>query len=201
MRRRGLTLAEVTVVLALFGLFSTTALASLNLAMSHWRKVAQEVDAASNCRFVTSTLTNELRQGIPNPAAASTGTGYLSLSPAVAPTAVLTPNQNVRTATELVFTEPHPTSYDPLASGFDPQSPASYRRVRYYLSGATMRREVRTYTSTGTVATTQDALLASGDSMALGVTWVAPDLFDVDVTCTRGRDSATLRTRVFVVGR
>lgn len=201
MKRRGITLAELTVVLALFGLFSTTALAALNLAMGHWRNVAQEVDAASSCRFVASTLSNELRQGIPNPAPAATGTGYRSLSPAVSPTAVLTPNQNARTATEVVFTEPNPASYDPLAAGFNPQDPANYRRVRYYVSGAAVRREVRTYTSSGGVASTQDALLASADTLALSATWVAPDLFDLDVTCTRGRDSAHLRTRVFVVGR
>lgn len=200
-RRHGITLAELTVVLALFGLFSTTALAALNLAMGHWRKVAQEVDAASSCRFVASTLSNELRQGIPNPAPAASGTGYRSLSPAVAPTAVLTPNQNARTATEVVFTEPNPATYDPLAAGFSPQDPANYRRVRYYVSGATLRREVRTYASNGTVTGTQDALLATADTMNLTATWVAADLFDLDVTCTRGRDSANLRTRVFVVGR
>lgn len=197
-RPRAFTLSELAVVVALFGLFSTTALASLNLTLGHWRAVSQKVDALAACRFVTSTLASELRQGIPNPAGT---TGYRGLSPEVGPTAVLNPNAHSRTATEVVFTEPDPVRFDPLSSTFVAADPRCYRRVRYYVSDGAVRREVRTWTATGTVSTVVDAVLARVDGAALRVRYQAPDLFDLEVVCTRGRDVARLTTQVYVLGR
>lgn len=198
-RTRGFSLAEFTVMLALFGLFSTTALAALNLALGHWRNVARKVDAAAACRFVTSTLSNELRQGVPNPAPGATG--YKALSPAVNPTAMLVPNANAKTSTSLTFTEPNPATFNPLLDSFNPENPANYRRVRYYTSGAMVRREVLTYSAAGAVTNTTDSLVAAQDAVALSFTWLSSNTLAMEVTCTRGNDTAKLKTQVFVIGR
>ena len=200
-RPRALSLSEIVVVVALFGLFSTTALAGLNLTLGYWRTISSTVDAVSSCRLVAGTVANELRQGIPNPAPASTSTGYRRISPPVDPTAVLTPNAHSPIADELVFTEPDPARYDPLDSSFDPQDPSYYRTVRYYVTGGTVRREVKTWTSSGSVADTVDGVLASMDSASLRAIWRAPDLFELEFSCTRGQDVARLNTQVFVLGR
>jgi type II secretory pathway pseudopilin PulG len=200
-RPRAFSLSEIVVVVALFGLFSTTALAGLNLTLGYWRTISSRVDAVSSCRLVVGTIANELRQGIPNPAPASTSTGYRQISPPVDPTAVLRPNASSPIANELVFTEPDPTRYDPLNSSFDPEDPSYYRTVRYYVTGGTVRREVKTWTSSGSVANTVDGVLANMDSAELRVTWRAPDLFDLEFSCTRGKDAARLNTQIFVLGK
>lgn len=200
-RPRALSLSEIVVVVALFGLFATTALAGLNLTLGYWRTISSTVDAVSSCRLVTGTMANELRQGVPNPAPGSTSTGYRGLQPPVDPTAVLVPNANSPIASELVFTEPDPARYDPLNSSFDPEDPSYYRTVRYYVVGGTVRREIKTWTSSGSVASTVDGVLASVDSASLQATWRAPDLFDLEISCIRGKDVAQLNTQVFVLGR
>lgn len=195
---RAFTLSEICVVVVLFALFSTTALASLNLSLAQWGYVARRINATSSARFAMSTMVNELRQALPNP----TSLGYRSLTPAVSPTGVLKPNANARTSTELVFTEVDPDAYNPAASGFDSGNPALYRRVRYYVQGGTtLRREMTTYTSGGSVASTRDDLVARAQALSLSVTWQAADLFDLAVSVTEGNVVVTLNTRAFIVGR
>lgn len=198
-RPPGLTLAELTVVVALFGLFATTALAALNLALAQWKAVGQRVDSASSCRFLVTTLCTELRQGIPNPAPGTSG--YQALSPAVAPTAILLPNANQRTSTEIRFTEPNPAVYNPLASGFDPSNPSLYRRIRYSVARGVVTRQVETFNSFGSVASTSTATVISQDQVTLQATWLSSDLISLQVSCTRGNDTTTLTTRVFVIGK
>lgn len=196
---RGFSLAEVAVVIALFALFATTALASLNLAMAQWKEVGQRVDAAAACRFLTTTLSTEMRQGIPNPAPGTSG--YQAISPPVSPTAVLLPNANQRTTAEVAFTEADPAVYEPLSPGFDPSNPSLYRRVRYSVAGGTVARRVETFDSTGSLVGTSTATVISQDQVTLQATWLAPDLVTLEVSCTRGTETDRLKTRVFVIGK
>lgn len=195
--RRGLTLAETLVALALMAVLSTSLLAAVNLSLFHWVRLGNRVDAASSARLAMSALTQELRGGLPD----STPNGYLRLTPAVSPTAVLTPNANVPNATELVFTEADPVRWDPLSAGFDASDPSLYRRVRYRAVAGRILREVTTFTSAGSVSEVREALVARGDRAALAVAWRAPDLFDVQATVGVGAYESVLLSRIHVVGR
>ncbi len=196
----GFTLVELTVAISVFGLFALTALASLQMTLEHWRSVSVRVDATSACRRVVSALGDELRQAVPNSAPGPSG--YLGLVPAVDPTAVLTPNANLRLATnEVVFTQPDPASYNPLSASFDPVDPGNYRKVRYYVRDGEVRRQVWTLSGSGAASLQADALLVGVDAARIDVAFLEPDLFSLAVSCTRGRNVAQLETRVFVLGR
>lgn len=198
--RRGFTLVEMSVALCIFGLFALTALASLNLTLKHWRSVSARVEAASASRLVASTLGQELRQAVPNPAPGATG--YLALTPAVDPTAVLVPNANSRLSTnEVVFTEPNPAVYNPLSTSFNPADPSNYRRVRYYVANGAVRRQIWNLSSSGSASLQCDAALVAADEVRFDVSYLEPDLFEVAVSCTRGQNVSQLETKIFVLGR
>lgn len=195
--RRGLTLAETLVALSLLAVLATSTLAALNLCLRHWSRVGCRIDAASGTRLAMAALTSELRGGLPNP----TPGGYPSLSPPVAPTAVLLPNANQPTSSELVFTEADPVAWNPLALGFDPDDASLYRRVRYRTSAGRILREVTTFSSLGSVSQVREDFLAGGDRATLAFAWRAADLFDVQVALEVGPHESRLISRIHVVGR
>jgi type II secretory pathway component PulJ len=166
-QRRGFTLAETVVMLVIFSLFSTTALATLTLALRYWSQSNQRTLAEQNVRVSLQTITSELRQAIidPDPGATNQATGYLSISPAVQATAYLMPNPNVTSSSEtLTFNEPNEGNFDPSQSGFDSTNPSNYLKVTYTIQNNALHRQQISYTTTGTVAAITDDIVASASA-------------------------------------
>lgn len=205
-RYRAFTLAEMTVVIALFGLFSTTALASLNLTLRHWRTVSIQTDVYSSCRMAINTISKELRQGMPNPAPGFQSYYYEDINtPSTDVIAVSTPNIKNQTATQLIFTEANPADFSPTSTfGFTATDPKHYRRVRYYVSQNKLHREMKTYNSSGAVSKTSDDILTSADSITFLVTCLSPTNYKIEFSCSKTVGSntkeASLSSNVIVLG-
>lgn len=202
---RGLTLAEVLVSLFLIGIFGLVAVGSLQMALRQWGSVAQKVNAAQNARFITSTIANELRQAIPW---ADPTRGYMSITPAVAPTGVLTPNANAPNSAQVVFTEPHPTTtggaWDPMQSGWSSTSASNYRTITYRVQGLDVIRENRP----GTAGTSTQEIIASAQQngqVTLAFLWQSPSMVNITVTAREGQGSqsytSSYQTACFIVGK
>lgn len=205
-RRRGMTLVELMVMAVIFSLFATTVLSVLTIALRYWTQSNQRVLAEQNLRVAMQAITSELRQGVPDAdvAGANPATGYLSLSPAVPPTAVLTPNANTVGANYLAFTEPNPTNYDPSQTTFSAADPSNFQRVRYYVSGGSLRRERVQWSSAGAVTSTVDDALVSASSsgiIALTVQYLSATTFTVAVTTREGNSQYSLSSTVTVLGQ
>lgn len=199
--QRGLSLSEILVSLFLIGIFGLVAVGSLQMALRQWGRVAQKVNAAQNARFITSTIANELRQGVPW---ADSTRGYLRISPAVAPTAVLTPNSNARNSNSLEFNEPNPAFWHPMTSGWTPASQNNYRTVVYRVQGAEVIRENRPFDGT---PNTEEVIAAAqqNGAITLAFTWQAANMILVSVTAREGQGAqsytSTYTTACFIIGK
>lgn len=204
-RPRGFTLAELTVMCMVFTIFAMTAVAVMTLAMQYWTQSNQRVLAEQNARVAISTISSELRQGIPDPdpGSGNPATGYLSITPTVSPTAVLVPNANSTTGTSLEFTETNPTNYDPSSGTFSSTNPANYQRVRYYVSGTDLHRELKLFDATGTVTSTSDDVIVSASStgtLILSTQYLNTNEFKLTVTAAEGISQFVLSTTVTALG-
>lgn len=199
--RRGLTLVETVVTVALFALVGLVALSASNLALRHWRTVNDRVGSNENARRVASLVTAELRQGIPNPNPL-TGWPAAGLSE---PSAVLEPTPDEPISDQLVFTEPDVANYNPLHAGWDRTRSENYLRVRYYLEAAgdqeEIRREQIRYGAMGGIADTREEVLARGEDLELEVERLSGHLVSVRVASREGRYRTEYVTRPFLVGR
>lgn len=206
-RRQGFTLAELAVVIALFGLFSTTALASLSLTLRHWKTISVQTDVYNSCRNAMNCMARELRQAMPN-AAPGFENYYIEdpTEPSTQLGAVLTPNQNKTSSEQLTFMEANPTYFRPAEAGFDKTRPELYRKVRYYVQDSKeLIREVTTYSSSGTGDTPKKGVVAKGDDISLLVTCSGASIYHLTFTCRKGYGDdikeASLSTTVIVMGK
>lgn len=201
--RRGFTLAEVIVMSLIFSIFSMTAVAGLTLALRYWNQANQRMLAEQNVRVAMQTMTAELRQAIvdPDPGASHAATGYLSITPTVPATGIMTPNTNARSATSLVFTEPS-ASYDVNSSTFSDTNPQYYQKVSYFIQNNSLKRQIFTFDSTGTVTTGTPATIVSASSsgtLLLTVTWLSATTVHLQVVAQESVYSFSLATDVTTV--
>lgn len=200
-KQRGLTLAEILVSLFLIGMFGLVAVGSLQMALRQWGRVAQKVNAAQNARFITSTIANELRMAIPF---ADKTRGYLKLSPAVAPTGVLMPNANTKISNQLDFTEPNPTFWLPMNSGWNSTNANNYREVIYRVQGLDVIRENRPFDGS---ANTQEVIASAqaNGAITLDFSWQSSSMINVSVTAREGQGAtsytSTYTTACFIIGK
>lgn len=185
----------------IFSIFSMTAVAGLTLALQYWRQSNHRMLAEQNARVAMETVTSELRQAIVDPDPA--GSGYLSITPAVSPTGVLTPNANSPSAATLVFTEPS-SSYDATVSGFSDSNAANYQRVNYYIQTHTLHRQVITYANGGAVASVNDSVIVGASpsgTLSMSTLWQASNTVRIQITAQEERYSFTLSASVSTVAR
>ena len=198
--RRGMTLAEITVMLVIFSIFSTAAVTTLSLCLRYWNNTQQRLLAEQNVRVALQTMVADLRQGCP---CAVPTVGYLTIGSTVSPTAVLAPNEDSTTDTALTFTEPNTANYDPQVSGFLTNA-SFYQRVRYYVASNVLHREKITYTTTGSSLSTSDIVVVSASStgtLSLSTQYLSSNRFKVIVFAREGTVSSTQTANVTVVGR
>lgn len=183
----GFTLAELCVAMVLMGLFSTAAVASLNLTLRHWRTLSTQVDVNTACRTAMSVINAELRQATP---CLSSGTlTYYYSGPSTATTvasAVITPNVRGQNSSTLVFTEGNPGVFDPLATGFSQSNGTYFRKVTYYTKNdGTLHRKVETLSSSGAGTLKSDDVICSSDKTTLTATCLGDQRFYVKVACSK----------------
>ena len=199
------TLAELTVVIALFGIFSTTALSALNITLKYWSRVSNQVEMNAMCRMVISTISKELRQAMPDKSPGhevyfieQDGTTTTELA------TVHTPNQVGQVSNSITFAEANPNNFEPVNSDWDEQDPSKYRLVSYKIDANNqLVREVTSYsTSTTPVAS---AITAAADNVEFTVTCKSSTMYELKVTCKRFVGSttyeATLSTDVIILGK
>jgi prepilin-type N-terminal cleavage/methylation domain-containing protein len=202
--QKGFTLPEVVITTGVFLLFVLSLLGLMIIGMRYFKMADADVAAQQNCREILDVIGNELRQAAPCPdpgQGSQPARGYLGITPAVGSTAVLYPNKNTTTATYLEFTEPNYTTFDPTATGFDRTNPSNYQKIKYYISGKTLKREVITYTTSGTVSNTKtdDVAVSRNGSIALNVAWASNRVFNITVTTAEGQKKYTGSIKVFVL--
>ena len=206
-RRRAFTLAELAVVIALFGLFSTTALASLSLTLRHWKTMSAQTDVYTACRTAVNPLSKEMRQGIPN--RAPYFIVYYRESPSevtTEATSVVNPCTLNTSSSDVTFYEANPAFFSPAVANFREVDPRCYRTVRYYVrNGSELRRNLKTYDSTGNKISEDDALIVACDRVSLLVTCKSASVYKVDFSASKTYGSSTkeasLSTTVHVLGR
>lgn len=215
-RNKAFTMTELAVVIALFGLFSITAMASLNLTLRHWRTISAQTEVYQNCRAVINTVSKELRMGLPCKAAnfesffidyGSTPNTYRVTTERIA---CIQPNRIQDSTSHLKFTEPNPNNFFPSsteASGaFNEYSTSHYRLVEYFIqNGKELHRKTTFYGAGGASTGQTDNVLAVADTMTFYVTCLSPTKFKIEFSCGKYSNNelkqASLSTIVTVLGR
>lgn len=200
--RRGFTLTEMIVTTALFSLFSTAVVATMSSTLHFWRSSNDRMSAEQNVRQAMQFITLEARQAVVNP---HPGSGWQSITPQLSrPTGVLVPNENTPTATSLTFQEANPAFYDPTLTSFNDTDPRNYQRVRFYVVNNALHREVVTYTSTGTAASTTDLTVVAATPpkglLSLSTQLVGDSYVSIVVSTLEGECQFSLSTSVVALG-
>lgn len=168
-RRRAFTLAEFTVAVTVFAIFSTSLVATMGLCMRYYRQTRDRVQAAQNARVALAVISSEFRQAVRIPANAS---------------AILDPATNNGTNNQIIFTE--------VTSNFNPaaiDNQTGYQKIRYYVSGTSLMREVTTLDSSGAATSTTSNMVVSASStgtLALSFTRLAENSSAIQVTSREG---------------
>ena len=192
--QKGFSLPEVLVTIATFLVLSLTILGILTTGLRYMSRVETDIQAQNKVMDSIELITDELRQGIPN---SHSGTGYGSIVPIVSSTAILMPNANQKSSTELIFNVPN---YDGAGSGtaWNPgvgitilSNPAYFKKVRFYVeNNRTLYREVTTYNSAGNADSPIKAEVLSIDNpdgyINLNLVWQKADLVQISITCNEG---------------
>jgi len=200
----GMVLSELMVALVIFLLFSGSLLAIVTLGMRYWGKANANVLAQQNARLAAEAIVSEMKQAIPNPDPGGVGrtpTGYLAITPALEPTGVLYPNYNQPSLDYVEFTEPNPVNYDRASSGFVPEDPSNYQRIRYYVSGKKLYRDITRYDSNGISLGTSTSPLAaaSGEgTLSMEVDCLAARLFRITIRATEKGKSFQYSSQIFI---
>lgn len=200
-----LTLAELAVVMALFGIFSTTALAALNMTMKHWARVSNQIEMNTMCRMVCNTIAKELRQAMPDqdPSRAVYAKDRYG-NDTTQLTAVHEPRQVGQTIDYITFAEANPNTFNPAEAGWAPEAPDKYRLVTYKIASQQLVREQTSYDSTSE-SHVVSAITAAADNVILAITCKSATVYEIKVTCQRFVGSityeATLATDVIVLGK
>ncbi|MBQ7567589.1 type II secretion system protein [bacterium] len=204
-RSKAFSLAELTVVIALFGLFSTTALSALNLTLKYWSRVSNQVEMNAMCRMVCSTIAKELRQAMPDQNTAravyaqnSNGINTTQLS------AVHVPRRVGQVTDYITFSEANPNTFDPSENNWDATGIDKYRIVTYKIESNQLVREMTTYDASSE-SHVVSAITAAADNVILRVTCKSAAVYELKVTCQRFIGSqtyeATLTTDIIVLGK
>lgn len=175
-RRRGFTLAEFTVAFTVFALFTTSLVATMGLCMRYYRSTRDRVLAAQNARLALSVICSEFRQAVRIP---------------VNSTAILDPSTNNGSGSQIIFTEITST-YNPLNT----YDQSGYQKVRYYVSGTSIMREVTTLNSSGAATSISSNVIVSASStgsLALGFIRLAENSSSIQVTSREGGITYVLR--------
>lgn len=200
MTRRGITLVETLIAVALLAVFGLGALGAFQTSTGHLHRAKARIRANQNARQVMALISKEMRQGIPNP---HPGTGWLSAG-LDAPSAVLKPTPSEPEAEELIFTQPYVPNFTPMVAGWDRTSAQAYMRVRYYLEEVDgvqeIRRERTLFNSGGGVQDQSEELVARG-RLEFEVEWRSPRVVWVRVAALEGDYRAEYATEPFVVSR
>ncbi|MCE1245786.1 MAG: hypothetical protein LWY06_03985 [Firmicutes bacterium] len=202
--QKGFTLPEVIITAGVFLLFVLSLLGLLIIGLRYFRMADADVAAQQNCREILDVIGNELRQSAPCPdpgQGTNAARGYLGITPTVGSTSVLYPNKNNTTSNYIEFTEPNYANFDPTATDFDRTNPANYQKVKYYVSGKILKRELTTYTTAGAVSATRtdDVAVSRDGSITLSFTWSSNKVFNVTVTTVEGKKQYTGSMKVFVL--
>ncbi|MHB2017459.1 MAG: PulJ/GspJ family protein, partial [Candidatus Xenobia bacterium] len=134
MRRRhsGFSLAEITMMMLIFAIFSLGLVASLTLSMRYWKRTSPEMVAEQNARVALQTMTQEMRQ---------------ASHPSTWQAAFLAPSSNTPNGSnanecvnEFAFTENSTTdaSGNPVDLLFEasPDDPQLYEAVVYWIGNS-----------------------------------------------------------------
>lgn len=204
----GFTLAEVLITAVVFLLFSTVLFGLLINGLNYFKAADADFSAQTTCRNIMEIIVSELRQAVPNPdpGLANSPTGYLSIAPNAAPTAILYPNYLNKTGNYLIFTEPNHSNFDPSESSFSDMDPSNYQRIRYYVqNGNTLMREITKYDSNGSVASTESDQVAEvpNGEIVMEIEFVSTKKVELTVTVTEAKGQSHERTytgnnRVFI---
>lgn len=190
-KKSGFTLPEALVTSFVFLILALTMLGTLMMGMRYSRKTNAQIAAQQTCRNAMGALTNELRQAAVNIAPGSTG--YLGITPAVSPTAVLYPNANVtQPADNILFTGINYAGWDPSDSAFNRSSPDNYKHIKYYVDGNILYRQEREI-SGGTLQNADDQPLAEArnGSISLSAKYLTPRQFEIEITVTEDKGQIT----------
>jgi len=204
--KKGFTLSEVMVTAVVFLLFALSLLGMLIMGMRYLNQADADIAAQQNCRDILDIMTNELRQAAPCPDPGQGGNparGYIGINPSVGSTAVMVPNKNNTTSTNVLeFTEPNYSNFDPSVSGFDRTNPSNYQRVKYKVTGdKVLTREVTTYNTDGSVNTTDSAEVAvtQNGSISFEAVWQSNRVFDITVSTEEAGKQYSGTAKVFIL--
>ncbi len=199
------TLAELAVVMALFGIFSTTALATLNMTLNYWSRVSNQVELNAMCRLVCSTIAKEMRQAMPdqNPARAVYAQD-LNGNNTTQLTAIHAPRRVGAVTDYITLSEANPDTFDPTASNWNAAAPDKYRIVTYKIASNQLVREVTSFDE-ASESHVVSAITAAADNVILRITCKSATVYEIKVTCQRYHGSqtyeATLTTNVMVLSK
>ncbi|MCE1245188.1 MAG: hypothetical protein LWY06_00945 [Firmicutes bacterium] len=200
-KTKGLSLVELIIMLAMLLVFIGTLFSAMIAGLRYWSDGRLRLRAQESLRECLDTMTTEMRQALPNPdpgVGTNTPTGYLSLSPAVDPTGVLFPNENTVSGDYVEFNEPLEAAYIPSNTGWTPELPTNYQKVRYFVSGGVLKRRVTKFNSSGAQSSqTEDNVVTLQDgSLSLKTTCLSPTYYEIEMTAKLSKFSYTIKTNV-----
>jgi type II secretory pathway pseudopilin PulG len=194
-KNKGFTIPEVLVSTITFVILSTIILSSFVIAMRFMNTTDKKVAAHNICQGALDVIISEIRQAVPNldTGYGNTPSGYLRLSPPVSKTAILMPNQNVKTAKEIIFTEPAFNNTDlhlddPTKFKFEKIRPETFQLVRYFVNtNGQVVREVRPIGTNSQYGTPTTTIVAEAEQgiFELDVTYVSPRSCEIRLRITR----------------
>ena len=199
--KKAFVLTETIIILAVMILFIGTLVSALISGLSYWRDGRLRLKAQESLREGLDTLTNELRQAIPNPDPGTGGnppTGYLKVDPNIDPTGLIFPNIHNRQGNYIEFTEPFESNYNPVSSGWTPENPANYQTVRYHVQDGVLKRHVTRYSNSGAIVSQSDDNVVSltDGSIEIKTVFLSPTFVEVEMTASISKFSYTIKTKV-----
>lgn len=199
--QRALTITEMIIMLAMLIVFIGTLFSSMIAGLRYWNDGRLRLRAQESLRECLDTMTTEMRQALPNPDAGvgtNTPTGYLAITPVVDPTGVLYPNANTPDGNYIEFTEPVEVNYVPSNTGWKPELPNNYQKVRYFISGGDLKRRVTKYNSAGAQEsqTENNVVTLQDGSLSLRTKYLSATYYEIEMTATLNKFSYTIKTNV-----
>ncbi len=192
---------EVMVILAMMLIFMGALFSALLAGLRYWKNSHLRLKAQESIREGMDTIMAEIRQSTPDPDPGTQGnppTGYLSIDPPIDATGILYPNPNEPEGDYVEFTEPVETEYDPTQSGWSPEIPSNYQRVKYYVENGILKRHVTLFNADGTVKEEKEnnVVALDGGSIDLKARYLSPTFIEVKLTATIGKFSYSITTKI-----
>jgi hypothetical protein len=199
--QKALSLVELIIMLAMLVVFLGTLFSAMIAGLRYWTDGRLRLRAQESIRECLDTMTNEMRQALPNPdpgTGSNGATGYLAITPAIDPTGVLYPNENTTEGNYVEFTEPVEANYIPSNTGWKPELPNNYQKVRYFVSGGALKRKVTVYNAAGAMEseTENNVVTLQDGTLSLKVKCLSPTYYEIEMTATLSKFSYTIKTNV-----